>query len=73
MALTASSEKDLPQSELVDYRLNDLETSRTMSEPIISRERAQDWISSVINPIVAHLRRELRFLPKGGESRFCLT
>lgn len=31
----------------------------------ISAGRAQDWITSVINPILDGVRRELRFLPKG--------
>lgn len=35
------------------------------NQPIISPGRAQDWISTVLNPIIDSVRRELRFLPSG--------
>ena len=31
----------------------------------VSPQRAQDWITSVINPVVGALQRETRFLPDG--------
>jgi hypothetical protein len=32
---------------------------------MISLGRAQDWINTVINPVLDGIRRELRFLPNG--------
>jgi hypothetical protein len=32
---------------------------------MISLGRAQDWINTVINPVLDGVRRELRFLPSG--------
>jgi len=36
-----------------------------VDKPTISAGRVQDWITSVINPILDGVRRELRFLPTG--------
>ncbi len=54
-----------PAATASKHRKRQRGRAKPARSPTITSERAQDWISSVLNPMIDGLRRESRFLPAG--------